>query len=268
MADPRSPYGALIASRIRAQRSYPLSFRWDVASSLLVGVVEFAEVWVVFTRVPVFGGLDLNAILLVFGLSNLTFAAADLTTGHLDRIPTYIRAGTIDVFYLRPLTLIGQLVSSDFQLRRLARLAVGATVLAIGLARNDVPLDLRTVTILLMTFVCGYLIFATLFIAAAGAQFFLVNGAEVTNAFTYGGVFAAGQPAAVFPDPLKILFGYVFPTVFTGYLPAVALLGLPGAPPLLPAELVWFMPLAAGWMAGVGLLLWRLGVRHYQGAGG
>ena len=34
----------------------------------------------------------------MFGLSNLAFAVADMTVGHLDRLPTYIRAGTIDAF--------------------------------------------------------------------------------------------------------------------------------------------------------------------------
>jgi viologen exporter family transport system permease protein len=190
-----------------------------------------------------------------------------MLTGHADRLPTYIRAGTVDVFYLRPLPLIGQLITSDFQLRRMARMAVGAAVLVVGLVRNDVVLDLRAIAIIVMALTCGFVIFAALFVAAAGAQFFLVNGAEVTNAFTYGGAFAAGQPASLFSNGLKILFGYVFPTVFTGYVPAVALLGLPGTA-LLPVWLVWLLPVAALWMVGVAAFLWRAGVRHYQGAGG
>ena len=59
-------------------------------------------------------------MLLVFGLSNLAFSLADMVVGHLDPLPTYIRAGTLDAFYLRPLPVLAQLMTSDFTLQRLA----------------------------------------------------------------------------------------------------------------------------------------------------
>ena len=189
-----------------------------------------------------------------------------MVTGHADRLPTYIRAGTVDVFYLRPLPLIGQLITSDFQLRRMARMAVGAAVLVVGLVRNDVVLDLRA-AIIVLALTCGSVIFAALFVAAAGAQFFLVNGAEVTNAFTYGGAFAA-EPAGVVvhhrpEDPVRLRLPDRVHRLPAGRRPAGA-----AGPALLPVWLVWLLPVAALWMVGVAALLWRAGVRHYQGAGG
>ena len=124
----------MLASRARAQRAYRTSFAIDMASSTLVGLVELAEVWVLFTNVTALGGMRFNQILLVFGLADLTFALADLSFGHLDTLPTFIRAGTLDAFYLRPQPLLLQLITSDVSLRRLARAAVGGAALGIGLA--------------------------------------------------------------------------------------------------------------------------------------
>ena len=121
------------------------SFALDLASSLLVGLTEFAEVWVVFANVTVLGGLDFDAVLLLFGLSNLAFSLADLVVGHVDTLPTYIRAGTLDAFYLRPLPVLAQLVTSDFTLKRLARIGVAAVALAAGLLRNDIDWGPATV---------------------------------------------------------------------------------------------------------------------------
>jgi ABC-2 type transport system permease protein len=56
---------------------------------------------------------------MVFALANLAFALADLAVGHLDQLPTYLRAGTLDAFLLRPLPVLAQLVTSDISLRRL-----------------------------------------------------------------------------------------------------------------------------------------------------
>lgn len=262
-----APYRAVLASRMRSQRSHRASFGLDLASSLLVGLVELAEVWVIFHAVGTLGGLDLHAILLVFGLADMTFSLADLAFGHCDDLPTYLRAGTLDVFYLRPQPLLLQLVTSDVSLRRLARAAVGLVTLAAGLVVNDVPLSVRTAALLTIAVVSGVATFSAMFVWAAGAQFFLVDGAEATNAFVYGGRYAATQPAAVWNRPLTAVFGFFFPMAFTAYLPVVTLLGLPGTT-WLPAWLGWCAPVAAVWTWLLALANWRLGVRHYQGGGG
>jgi ABC-2 type transport system permease protein len=261
------PYRTVLASRVRSQRAYRTSFAVDLASSAVVGVVELAEVWVLFTNVTALGGMRFNQILLVFGLADVAFSLADLSFGHLDTLPTYLRAGTLDVFYLRPQPILAQLISSDISLRRLARAAVGAAALGAGLATSGVSWQGRTLVLLVLGLVSGYATFAGLFVWAAGLQFFLLDGAEMTNAFVYGGRYAATQPAAVWSRPLKVIFGFFFPMAFTGYLPAVTLLGLPG-PDWLPAWLGWCAPAAAAWAWLMGLLCWRWGLRHYQGGGG
>lgn len=262
-----SPYRAVIGSRIRAQRAYPVSFGLDLFGSLLVGITEFAEVWVIFHNVQVLGGLTFHAVLLLFGLSNLAFSAADLVVGHIDTLPRYIRMGTIDAFYLRPLPVLAQLMTSELSLRRLARISVAVGALVAGLVSNDIEWSAAAVGMLLVAFVCGSVIFGGLFVCAASLQFFLIDGAELTNGFTYGGSYASSQPASIFPSPLKALFGYLVPVAFTAYLPTLWLLGLPG-PPGLPAWLAWLTPAAAAWVCLVAGQLWRWGSRHYQGGGG
>lgn len=262
-----APYRAVWGSRIRAQRAYPLSFATDIAAAFLIGLLEFAEMWVIFANVPQLGGLDLNAMLLLFGLSNTAFALADMIVGHADTLPTYIRMGTLDAFYLRPQPLLLQLVTSDIALRRIARIAVAATVLGIGIVRNDIDWSAAHLALFAITLVSGVAIFAGLFICAAGVQFYLIDGAELTGAFTYGGSYASMQPTSVFPTPMKLVFGFLIPVAFTSYLPAIALLGIPG-PALLPGWLAWCSPVAALWVWVLALTAWRLGTRHYQGGGG
>lgn len=262
-----APYLAVLSSRMRSQRSYRTNFRIDLASSFLVGLIELAEVWVLFHNVHSLGGFTFAQVLLVFGLADLAFSMADMFFGHCDNLPTYIRAGTLDVFYLRPQPLLAQLITSDISLRRLTRAAVGVASIAIALVINDIHWSLGHVALLALSLLSGFAIFGALFVWAAGAQFFLINGAEMTNAFVYGGRYAATQPGAVWNRPLKVLFGFFFPMAFTAYLPALQLLGLDG-PQWLPAWLAWCTPLAALWAWAMAALFWRIGVRHYQGGGG
>jgi ABC-2 type transport system permease protein len=261
------PYRAVLASRARSQASYRASFSLDLGSSALVGLIELAEVWVLFHNAVELGGLEFAQILLVFGMADLCFSLADMTFGHCDTLPTYLRAGTLDVFYLRPQPLLLQLVTSDISLRRLARGVVGLAALVTALVLNDIDWGASAVALLVLALVSGYLTFAALFVWAGGLQFFLLDGREATNAFVYGGRYAATQPASVWGRPLVVVFGFFFPMAFTGFLPALALLGIDG-PAWLPAWLGWCAPVAAAWAWMMALLCWRWGVRHYQGGGG
>ncbi|MGV7591748.1 ABC-2 family transporter protein, partial [Mycobacterium kansasii] len=59
----------------------------------------------------------------------------------------------------------------------------------------------------------------------------------------------------------------VLPLAFTGYLPALSILDLPGDGPFRP-ELAWALPLATAWVVLLAGATWRWGLRHYRGAGG
>ncbi|MEV0107680.1 ABC-2 family transporter protein [Nocardia sp. NPDC050799] len=262
-----APYAAVLRSRIRAQRTYRLSFASDMAGATLVGLAEFAEVWVIFHQAKVLGGLDLDAALLLFGLSNLAFALAQLVFGHLDKLPNLLRLGQLDIYHLRPQPVLLQLITSDFSLRRLARATVALVVLTVGLVRNEIDWSAGAVALIALTVVSGTVLFGGLFVVAAGCQFFLIDGAEMTNSFTYGGSFAATQPASIFPTPLKLLFCVAIPVAFTAYLPTLALLDLPG-PAGMPSWLAWCAPVAAAWVWVLAWAMWRIGTRHYQSGGG
>ena len=274
MADSRAslsqrlrPYRVLLASRARAQMQYRASFVTDILGTVGVGLAEFAEVWVIFHNVQFLGGLDFTAALLVFALSNLSFSLADMFVGHLDQLPVYIRAGQVDAFYVRPLPLLTQLMTSELSMRRIGRLSVAVVALVVALSTGAVAWSPAKVLLIVLTVVSGSAIFAALFTAAGGLQFFLVDGSEFTNAFTYGGQYAAQQSQQVFPGPLRIFWTFVVPTAFVAYVPAVAILELPGDR-LAPHWLAWCTPLAALLAWGIAGLCWRLGTRHYQGAGG
>lgn len=261
-----APYRALLGSRLRAQLTYRRSFALDVLGAVGIGLLEFAEVYVIFSNVTVLGGLDFAGVALVFALANIGFSLADMAVGHVDVLPTYIRTGVLDAFLLRPLSVLGQLVTSDVQLRRLGRTAVALLILAVALPASEIVWSTQAVLLLVLTPIAGAAIFSALFVAAAAAQFWLVDGAELTNAFTYGGSYAASYPTSIFTAPVRVLFTFVVPAAFTAYLPTLLLLGLPG-PAGTPAWLGWFTPVAALGAWALALLAWRQGLRHYTGTG-
>jgi ABC-2 type transport system permease protein len=260
------PYLVLARMHVRAQTAYRGSFAIDLVASVGATVTGIIELYVVFANVPVLGGLTLRAALLVFALGHVSMSLADLVFGHLDALPGYLRAGTLDAFLLRPLPVLPQLISAELSLRRLGRTAAGSVLAAAVLAGIGIRWTPADVGLVALTVLCGAAVFAALFTAAAAVQFWLVEGSEFTASFVYGGHYAAQYPVSIYPRPVQVLFTFVVPAAFVAYLPVVTLLRLP-PPAGLPPWIGWCTPLAALAAWAVALLGWRAGLRHYTGTG-
>lgn len=268
MAEPTAlgAYAALVRSRVDAQLSYRTSFVTDALVQVLLTVVEFAEIYVVFHQVDTLGGFSFAEVTLLYGLATTAFSLADLAVGHVDRLPFYVRNGHFDAFLLRPLSGLGQLVTSDFSLRRVGRLTSAVGVLAVGLVAVDVDWTPARVALLLVTPIAGAVIFGAVFVASCTVGFWLVEGMEFANAVTYGGSYLSSFPFTVFGSAIRRFFTFVVPAAFVAYLPALALLGRPD-PLGLPGWLSWSGAGVALVTAVVAGQIWRTGVRHYVGAG-
>jgi ABC-2 type transport system permease protein len=262
-----APYRALLHSRLRAQTTYRASFALDLFGQLGIGLLEVCEIYVIFHNVDLLGGLEVGPALLVFALANVSWSLADVAFGHLDQVPVFIRTGSLDAMLVRPLPVLAQLITVDVSLRRLGRTALALAALAVALPLAVDEWTPAAVGMLALAPLTGTAIFAAIWVAAAGAQFWLVDGGELTNAFTYGSSYVSSYPASVLHVAARVFFSFVIPAAFVSYLPALVITGLPG-PPGLPAWLGWCTPVAAVVAWAAALLWWRAGLRHYTGAGG
>ncbi len=262
----RGVYGQIVASRIRSQLAYPGSFALDAFAQLLGGAEELAAILVIFTQVSALGGFAVGEVLLVYGLAATAFSLGDLVVGQVEELPEQIRSGEFDVLLLRPLSTLAQLLSIDIALRRIGRLAAGLSVYVWSLATLELDWTPVRVVLALTAPPVGAVLIGAIFIGTNAVSFWLVDGREVANSFTYGSDYAMSYPITVYGPALRRVLCFVVPSAFVAYFPALALLGRPD-PLGLPEALRWCSPLVAVAVAGVAALIWRSGVRHYQGTG-
>jgi ABC-2 type transport system permease protein len=260
-------YRTLLRASVTGQAAYRGSFALEIAGSWMVVLLDLVEVYAVFGQVPAVAGFAFAEVFLVFALASTAFSIADLLLGQTDRIMDHVRTGMFDVVLLRPLPALWQLAVSDLQLRRVGRMSFSVVVLVVALSRVDIAWTPARVVLLAVAPLSGAVVFAALFVISGALSFWLVEGREVGNAVTYGTGYLARWPLGIFGLPVRRLVTFVLPAAFTGYLPAVGLLGR-AEPTGLPGWLPWAAPLAAAWAALAAGLLWRAGIRHYTGAGG
>jgi viologen exporter family transport system permease protein len=157
-------------------------------------------------------------------------------------------------------------VTSDLQLRRLGRVVVGLVVLVVVINGAGVPPTPLNLALLVVTPLVGAVIISAIWVATCAVSFWVVDGKEVANAFTYGSAMTTSYPVTVFGPWLRRVFCFAVPSAFVAYFPALALLDRPD-PLGLPHALRYASPLVAVVAVGVAALVWRAAVRRYQGAG-
>jgi ABC-2 type transport system permease protein len=257
-------YPRIVGSRVRSQLAYRTSFALDLLGQALAQAGELVVILAIFAHVRSLGGFSADEVLLLYALSGMSFGLSDLAVGQLDELPRWIRTGELDVLLARPLSVFAQLVTSDVQLRRLGRVAVGLVVLVVVLGRVEVTA--ATVAQVVVTVVTGTLLTSAIWVVTCSVSFWVVEGREIANAFTYGSTITTAYPITIFAPWLRVLFCFVVPSAFVAYYPVLAILGKPD-PLGLPGRLAYASPLVALAAAGVAALVWRTAVRHYQGAG-
>lgn len=255
-------YARILASRVRSQLAYPVSFGLDLVAQMLTQSFELIAILAVFAQVTSLGGFTRPEVLLIYALSSVSFGLADLAVGQLDDLPRWIRTGEFDVLLTRPLGALAQLVTSDLQLRRLGRCAVGVLVLVLV----SPPVTPWTLLLTVLTPLVGAVIIGAIWVATCSVCFWIVEGRELANAFTYGSSMTTAYPVTVFGPWLRRVLCFAVPAAFVAYFPVLAILDRPD-PLGLPHELRYAAPVVAVLAVGAAALVWRTAVRRYQGAG-
>jgi ABC-2 type transport system permease protein len=264
--EPAGLYVRLIGAQLRGQMQYKVSFLLALIGSFASCVTEFGVVIVLFSRIPLLAGWSLPEVALLYGLSGVCFAVAEMFAAALDNFQVHIVRGTFDRVLVRPRGALFQVLSEDFALRRVGRIGQAAVVLLIALNLLQLDWTLDRVALLLVALVCGIIIYFCIFVLGATFCFWTVQAKEATHVFTYGGDGLASWPLDIYRGSVRRFFTFVVPLAFVNYEPALYLLGR--ADPLgLPEAARVLSPVAALVMALLARYGWSLGVRHYQSTG-
>lgn len=258
-------YFRCLGVSIRGQMQHRLSFFMLAAGHALVVGMEFAGVWVLFSRFGQLRGWTFPQVALLFGMANISFALAEGVGRGFDLFGSMVKSGDFDRLLLRPQSTALQVAAQEVQLMRVGRLVLGLLALVWAMTHLQIPGgNLRWLGII-SGIMGGTAVFYGLFILQAALAFWTVESLEVMNTVTYGGVEVAQYPLSIYRPWFRTFFTVVVPLGLTTYFPVQMLLTADGAAPVL---IQLGAPLIVGglflWFS---LHLWEVGVRHYRSTG-
>lgn len=258
-------YRHLAGARIRSDLQYRASLALFTFGTLVVTGLDFVAIAVLFVQVPALAGWDLAEVAFLYGTAGVSFGLADLAVGSAEKVTERIRRGTFDTLLLRPAGTLLQVVTDEFALRRIGKVAQPAAVLVYAVVRLDLDWSARTVALTVVMVVAGAVIAGAIWVTTAAATFWTVEGREAANAVTYGGGALTQYPLPLYGDVVRSL-AFVIPIAFISYLPSVEVLGKDD-PLGVPVALRYASPVVAAASIGLATVTWRFAVRHYRSTG-
>jgi ABC-2 type transport system permease protein len=256
----------MVGARIRSDWQYRTSFLLFLVGQTLVATLDLAVILVLFSQVNAIAGWSAIEVALLYGFAAFSFGMADLFASEVELASQHIKAGTFDLFLLRPAGALMQLCASEFALRRIGRCIQPAIVLVIALGRADIswtPDKMALVPVALLASTC---IWSAIWVLTSSIAFWTVETQEIANSATYGGQTMAHYPIDVLGTWLRRLVIFVIPIAFTAYFPVSYLLDKPQTFSL-PNSLGFASPLVAAVLALLAAKVWRTAVRHYRSTG-
>jgi ABC-2 type transport system permease protein len=247
-------------SLLRLRLHWELAFRFDALVGALGGLLHVAGMLlffqVIYGQVQSIAGWERPAALALVGTLSLLLELERGLLGGLRRLPRAVRQGTLEGYLVRPAPAPMLLALRGADLRVAWRLPVGLAVLAYALRLQPAPLE--RVPLYLASLLLALAVFGLLVFCMACLSFWLV---EMNNLFpiVYDLTEFARYPETVYGGFMRLLFTTVLPLALLANWPVRLLMRSASPALLLHQEAV-----LAGFMA-LGWLLWRAGLRRYQG---
>jgi len=242
------------------EMAYRANFFIQLFESLLELATSIAGLAVIFTYTDRLGGWTPDQVLALVGVFFLVGGAIRFVLQpSLEQLIESVRDGTLDFTLVKPED--AQLVASiqRVEIWKLTDVVLGIGVLAVALARMGEHVGLAQAVQFAAALVAGGVIVYSFWILLATSAFWLVRVENILVVFQ--SMYEAGRwPVSIYPGWLRFGLTFVVPVGFAVTVPAQALGG----------HLTW--PVVGGAAAlAVGLfvvarLVWRLGLRRYQGA--
>jgi ABC-2 type transport system permease protein len=260
-------FGLFIAVGARSQLQYRAAFLVACLGELLVTGIELCGIWVLFARFGRLPGWSFAQVAFFYGFANSAFAIADAPGKGFDSLgPTQIRTGDFDRVLLRPCSVVLQVATRDFALRRVGRLSIGFCAMFWASARLELVWDAPRALLLAFAWLAAISLFFAIIVLQGALSFWTVESLELMNVLSHGGVQTLQYPMTIYARWFQRAFTFVVPLACVSYFPLVAVLGVDD--PLGSTRWLQVLaPLAGPLFLCVALACFQLGVRRYTSTG-
>ena len=245
----------------KSEMEYKGAFIISIISQFLLFFAQIFTVLALFDKFSNIKGFTIYEVLLCYGIITFGFSFCEVFARGIDAFDRFIIDGSFDRFLLRPRSIMLQILCSDANFIKLARLVLSLIVVVISLIKLNISWSFLKIITLMFMLISSVIIFFGIFVLAAAYCFLTVEGLEVRNLLTDGGRHMAQYPIGIFEKGFVFFFTFIIPYAFVNYYPLLYFLGksknsLFSLTPLI--TIIYLIPC---------LFIFKIGMKKYSSTG-
>lgn len=254
-------YLQYIKQSFKTTLEYRGDFIIGITAWTLSQIANLLFIWVLFENVKSINGWTLYEITLIYGLLSLSASINYIFFGNLWILGSkFIRLGEFDLFLLKPLSPLFQLVSSKFDFEEFGNVIFEIVLISISINKLNISIGLNGILMIILFAVSGGAIYAAIHLIVTTTSFWIIRSNEIVWAVNSMGQFAQ-YPITIYNKFIRIVITWIIPYAFASFYPANYFLhkryeNLSLLSPII-AVVLWI----------IALRVWNFGLRHYESTG-
>lgn len=239
---------------------YPLDCMIMMISLIAREITGFIGVMLIARTLNGIGNWNFYEICIIFAMAMMPESLGQTFLDSVWQIGEYVHRGRLDTLFVRPASLLFQVVMEWVNLEALVTFFTALIILVYGWIHTGIKVNIGNIAFLFEFVIVGTLLNSAIYLIFNSLNFWFVQGSELSDLVQTSRQFAK-YPLLIFPKVIKIAFTYVLPFGFIGYYPAGYLLGKItwNIPLLLPIVTICVMAVAS--------IVWSCGLKGYDSTG-
>lgn len=259
-------YKCYILTFFKARGEYRISFVISMFANFYCYLITFALFGVITSQFGQIANWDFIDMSVLYSLNLLTYSISGMLIWYtVYNLSTLITEGSLDIYLIRPMGLIGQMICHRFGDTFIGQIIVTGFFLTISFYKL---IDNLTVSILLyaiLAIIGGIMLQCGAMILIGSLSFWTLRSTEIGHILYYDLRSITNYPISIYPKWIKILLTYIFPWAFINYYPSLIILNKPRDG--IESILGWIAPIVGIVFLGISLLIFHQGLKRYTSCG-
>lgn len=217
-------YFALLGVGLRSELQYRVNCLLLIIMGLIWQGTAFVFIWLILSQFHTLAGWNLGEIAFLYGFRLVIHGLTMLVFGLLQRIQLMVRQGDFDLFLIRPVPSLLQVMTYRFQISAFGDLLGGVIVFIAAIIQVNIQWSVYTILYLLLAVIGGCLVEASVKLIASSLAFRTLAVYDIIGFIDNVMGLAGNYPLTIYGNLTRFLFTFILPLAFLAYFPVTVLL--------------------------------------------
>lgn len=246
-----------------AKMEFKMDFFIGIAGFFIQNLAYILTIFFIVNSIPSLNGWNMNQMGFLYGFTLMPITIDHLFTDELWRIAYFrVARGDVDCYFLRPISVLFQIIAERFQPDALGELILGIVMMFIYGPKCNIPLNWEIILLFFVTTFAGALCITSIKIFASSfAWVFKRSGYIVQILYNFRQY--ARYPLSIFPRIIRFLLTFILPFGLISSIPVEAMFFNNHNILILCAEIILLSIL----LLSFSLFIWKINISKYESTG-